>query len=56
MKTRRRKIDTYMAVLTHDQRYPCVFELALLEWERYGDDTEAADRETTGNDVVSNLE
>jgi len=37
-----------MAVLTHDQRYPCVFELALLEWERYGDDTEAADRETTG--------
>jgi len=37
-----------MAVLTHDQQYPCVFELALLEWERYGDDTELADRETTG--------
>jgi len=37
-----------MAVLTHDQQYPCVFELALLEWERYGDDTEAADSETTG--------
>jgi hypothetical protein len=37
-----------MAVLTHDQQYPCVFELTLLEWERYGDDTELADRETKG--------
>jgi len=37
-----------MAILTHDQQYPCVFELALLEWERYGDDTEAADSKTTG--------
>ncbi|MBC8175817.1 MAG: hypothetical protein H8E19_00320 [Deltaproteobacteria bacterium] len=37
-----------MAALTHDQQYPCVFELALLEWERYGDDTEAADSKTTG--------
>ncbi len=36
-----------MAVLTHDQQYPCLFELALLEWERYGDDTEAADSKTT---------
>ena len=24
-----------MAVLTHDQQYPCTFSLRLLEWERY---------------------
>ena len=44
-----------MAVLTHDQQYPCVFELALLEWERYSDDTEAADSETTGLGVPFTL-
>ncbi len=27
-----------MAVLTHDEQYPCVFELRLLEWERYAAD------------------
>ena len=37
-----------MAILTHDEQYPCVFELTLLEWERYGDDTETADSKTTG--------
>lgn len=37
-----------MAALTHGQQYPCIFELLLLEWERYGDDTESADRKTTG--------
>ena len=36
-----------MAALTHGQQYPCIFELLLLEWERYGNDTESADRETT---------
>jgi len=37
-----------MAVLTHDQQYPCVFDLTLLEWERYCVDTGAFNRKTTG--------
>lgn len=28
-----------MAVLTHDGKYPCLFNLSLLEWERYTGDT-----------------
>ena len=24
-----------MAVLTHNDQYPCLFDLSLLEWERY---------------------
>lgn len=28
-----------MAVLTHDGKYPCLFDLSLLEWERYTGDT-----------------
>ena len=27
-----------MAVLTHDEQYPCAFDLRLLEWERYATD------------------
>ena len=27
-----------MAVLTHDEQYPCAFDLRLLEWERYDTD------------------
>ena len=31
-----------MAVLTHDGQYPCLFELSLLEWERYTAGADAA--------------
>ena len=27
-----------MAVLTHDEQYPCAFDLRLLKWERYATD------------------
>lgn len=30
-----------MAVLTHDGQYPCLFDLSLLEWQRYTARTEA---------------
>ena len=31
-----------MAVLTHDGQYPCLFDLGLLEWERYTVDTDTS--------------
>ncbi|MEA3414826.1 MAG: hypothetical protein U9R02_01500 [Thermodesulfobacteriota bacterium] len=27
-----------MATLTHNEQYPCAFDLRLLEWERYATD------------------
>lgn len=35
-----------MATLTHNNKYPCAFDLRLLEWERYSSKNEDSDIET----------
>lgn len=35
-----------MATLTHNNKYPCAFDLRLLEWERYSSKSEDSDIET----------
>ena len=37
-----------MAVLTHNEQYPCAFDLRLLEWERYTTDKEGLNVKTVG--------
>ena len=37
-----------MAVLTHDEQYPCAFDLRLLEWERYTTDKGGLKVKTAG--------
>ena len=37
-----------MAILTHDEQYPCGFDLRLSEWERYNIDKEAVNGKTVG--------
>ncbi|TET24344.1 MAG: hypothetical protein E3J78_01360, partial [Candidatus Cloacimonadota bacterium] len=37
-----------MAVLTHDEQYPCAFVLRLSEWERYTTDKGDVDLKTVG--------
>jgi len=37
-----------VAVLTHDEQYPCAFDLRLLEWERYTIDKEGLNVKTVG--------
>ena len=37
-----------MAVLTHNEQYPCAFDLRLLEWERYTTDKESLNVKTVG--------
>ena len=37
-----------MAVLTHDEQYPCAFDLRLLEWERYANDKGGLKVKTAG--------
>jgi len=37
-----------MAVLKHDEQYPCKFELRLSEWERYNNDMGSFKGKTAG--------
>ena len=37
-----------MAILTHNGKYPCRFDLRLLEWERYNTSAEAVNEKTAG--------
>jgi len=37
-----------MAVLTHDEQYPCAFDLRLLELERYTTDKGGLNVKTAG--------
>jgi len=35
-----------MATFTHNNKYPCVFDLRLLEWERFSSKNEDSDIKT----------
>jgi hypothetical protein len=38
--------DIYMATLAHSNKYPCTFDIRLLEWERYSSEKGNSDTET----------